>query len=127
VSVETFVRLAQLQPWMEHGLCKGSGASFFPSETRTKRVSAERYAEAVKVCQACPVIEPCREYGKDERYGVWGGTTPNERSPRVSVVKPAACGTWQGYYAHQRRSFTDACQACKDAYNRYRQERKWSA
>jgi WhiB family redox-sensing transcriptional regulator len=121
MSVETFVRLAQRQPWMSEGLCRGSSASFFPSETRTNRVPAEKYAEAVKVCQSCPVILECREYGKDERFGVWGGTTPADRSPRMQRPMAWGCGTWQGYQKH-RRTGTEPCSQCLQAYSVYRFE-----
>jgi WhiB family transcriptional regulator, redox-sensing transcriptional regulator len=122
VTIETFVRLVTPQPWMTHAACKHSGARFFPSETRTSRVSAEQYAAAVKVCRTCPVIEECREYGRDERFGVWGGTTPADRSPRmVAPQRPPDCGTWQGYHKHTRRGET-ACERCLDAYRVYRHE-----
>jgi WhiB family transcriptional regulator, redox-sensing transcriptional regulator len=121
VSVETFVRLAQRQPWMTQALCKGSGTSFFPNETRPARVNPKEYAAAVEVCQTCPVINECREYGKDEKFGVWGGTTPADRSPRAQRPMSWGCGTWQGYSKH-RRAGTEACGPCLQAYSVYRFE-----
>lgn len=32
-----------------------------------------RVAQAIAICQGCPVREECREAGVDERRGVWGG------------------------------------------------------
>lgn len=36
---------------------------------------------ARELCQSCPVIELCAEYAiaNDERFGIWGGMSPNER------------------------------------------------
>jgi WhiB family transcriptional regulator, redox-sensing transcriptional regulator len=123
MSVETFVRMFQRQPWMTEGLCKGSSASFFPSETRTNRVSADKYAEAVKVCQSCPVIQECREYGKDERFGVWGGTTPSNRSPRRPARNDRRCGTAAGYSYHRRQGQV-VCPECLAAKRLYEAHRK---
>ena len=30
-------------------------------------------------CSGCPVREQCLAFGLDEEFGVWGGTTPDER------------------------------------------------
>jgi hypothetical protein len=32
------------------------------------------------VCRVCSVSDDCLMYGLDERYGVYGGTTPTERA-----------------------------------------------
>jgi hypothetical protein len=34
---------------------------------------------AKKVCEQCPVIGFCLEIGINEKYGVWGGLTPEDR------------------------------------------------
>ncbi len=36
---------------------------------------------AVAACRACPAAEPCLAYAlaADHRYGIWGGTLPQER------------------------------------------------
>lgn len=34
---------------------------------------------AKSLCAGCPVREECLAAGMSERYGVWGGTTPEER------------------------------------------------
>jgi WhiB family redox-sensing transcriptional regulator len=54
------------------GLCLGADPDMFFDE--------EREAEAVAVCQGCPVIRECLTHAmRYEEYGVWGGTTPKER------------------------------------------------
>jgi WhiB family redox-sensing transcriptional regulator len=61
--------------WMDDGLCaQTSPDDFFPDQ-------GEGVADAKKVCAACPVSTQCLTYALDnrERFGVWGGTTAEER------------------------------------------------
>jgi len=39
----------------------------------------EYYEVAKMVCSVCPSQAECRSVGAEEKYGVWGGTTPPER------------------------------------------------
>ena len=42
--------------------------------------------EAISLCAICPVLELCLNYSiKNEMYGIWGGTTPEERQTLRSV------------------------------------------
>jgi WhiB family redox-sensing transcriptional regulator len=52
---------------------------FFPNGERGRALS--QLEEARKVCDACPVRSECLALalGCDERHGMWGGTTPDER------------------------------------------------
>lgn len=61
--------------WREDGSCAQVDPELFYPE---KNVSPKT---AKKVCAACPVKDLCLEWAleNDERYGVWGGTTENER------------------------------------------------
>ena len=65
------------QSWHAGGLCRTNPDLFFP-ETRERAKSAQ----AVRICMTCPVRTPCRDHAlrKPERVGIWGGTTPAERS-----------------------------------------------
>ena len=40
------------------------------------------HESAVQCCDGCPVRRECLEYAlaADERYGIWGGKTPEERA-----------------------------------------------
>ena len=40
---------------------------------------AEYFEIAKMVCSVCPHNTECRQRGTNERWGVWGGTTPVER------------------------------------------------
>ena len=64
--------------WMSDGLCLQIGWDMFfpPDDSPVKR---QLYKQAKEICSKCEVLLQCREYGKDEDYGVWGGTTPKER------------------------------------------------
>lgn len=68
--------------WEEKGLCKGLHSEmWFPPLFKEERLAPEsQYYDLGKyVCENCPVIEECREAGKDEEYGMWGGQTPKDR------------------------------------------------
>lgn len=64
------------QAWQNSALCRqiDSGDLFFPE----KGGSA---LEAKRICLACDVRAECLDYAltNDERFGVYGGTTPAER------------------------------------------------
>ena len=61
--------------WMQHGNCRNyPPATFFPSDGVGVDV-------ARKLCESCPVKQPCLEYALTERvdHGVWGGCSERER------------------------------------------------
>ena len=61
--------------WMRQGRCREVPPStFFPSDGVGVDV-------ARRLCQTCPVMEPCLEYALVERidHGVWGGASERER------------------------------------------------
>lgn len=58
-----------------YGACVGADpALFFPGTEQ----DAQR---ACEICERCPVRAACLEQAlaRQERYGIWGGTTPDER------------------------------------------------
>jgi WhiB family redox-sensing transcriptional regulator len=64
--------------WQRDALCQEIGVEvFFPPDD--KPVSRDFYRQAKRICNNCPVIAECLEFGISEQYGVWGGTTPQER------------------------------------------------
>lgn len=61
--------------WMANGNCAHRDPStFFPSDG----VGVD---SARKICEDCPVAEPCLEYALTNRidHGVWGGTSERQR------------------------------------------------
>ncbi|WEH38586.1 WhiB family transcriptional regulator [Streptomyces sp. NBC_01218] len=61
--------------WQESALCAQTGPEFFfPAPGSSTR-------EAKRLCFACEGRVACLEYAlaNDERFGVWGGLSENER------------------------------------------------
>jgi WhiB family redox-sensing transcriptional regulator len=54
---------------------------FFPPESERGEARKSRDLRALAVCAGCPVLEQCRVYALSARetYGIWGGTTEDER------------------------------------------------
>jgi len=65
----------ELFTWREEAACRGMDpALFFPGPD-------EDPERALAVCRTCPVRDECLEWAiaAHERYGIWGGTTEQER------------------------------------------------
>jgi WhiB family redox-sensing transcriptional regulator len=62
--------------WMDRGECKKRSSLFFPGEHALADV-----IEAKRICHECPVEGECLRYALDYReiYGVWGGTSAEQR------------------------------------------------
>jgi len=63
--------------------CKGMGFNdFFPGRGQSGLVQ-----KSIKVCENCPVRFDCFDYSLTEKieYGVWGGTTPEQRLEVTSL------------------------------------------
>ncbi|MDU0315557.1 WhiB family transcriptional regulator [Phycicoccus sp. M110.8] len=77
--------------WQLEGACRSSSPDqfFFGEAERGKRRMA-REAAAKALCATCPVVQACLAHALKVRepYGVWGGTTPEERE--VMVRRQAA-------------------------------------
>ncbi|MBA3289173.1 MAG: WhiB family transcriptional regulator [Acidimicrobiia bacterium] len=69
--------------WRKGGACRGDAAADFfpPMAPERKHVRLARERRAKSVCAACTVRAECLAYAiaADERYGVWGGLTQDER------------------------------------------------
>lgn len=68
--------------WQMRAKCRGADTAIFyhpENERGPSRVRREMQAKAV--CAGCPVLEPCLRWAlvAREPYGVWGGTSPEER------------------------------------------------
>lgn len=64
-------------PGLPGALCRGQDpARWFPGPGRAAA------QEGKTVCRACPVRAECLDWAiqADERDGIWGGTTPDERT-----------------------------------------------
>lgn len=70
---------AQRPPdWTDHGLCREhpNPDLWYPDWASLRQTTA-----AKRICGDCPVAPQCLAYALDtrNRYGIWGGTTPDER------------------------------------------------
>ncbi len=69
--------------WQSFAACRGTAPELFlgPDEERVRdRVRRERLA--IRVCADCPVRPECLGHALQvpERHGIWGATTPEQRS-----------------------------------------------
>ena len=72
--------IGALDTWTDQAACKGRIELFFPANrTDNERAKAGR---AIAICNTCAVIDQCRTYAVQsvERYGIWGGLTPEQLS-----------------------------------------------
>ncbi|PZH04254.1 WhiB family transcriptional regulator [Streptomyces sp. NTH33] len=61
--------------WQDRALCAQTGADFFFPEPGSS------VREAKRICGMCEMRSACLEYAleNDERFGVWGGLSEQER------------------------------------------------
>jgi len=105
--------------WLEQAACRGHDPEMW--------FDPARYQDAKKICNTCPVILRCREYGKREPDGVWGGRIHGairrpRTGPEAGLYWPVwAHGTYSGFLDHLGAGETP-CAACKaaDAWRRRR-------
>lgn len=64
--------------WVEQAACYGIGTDiFFPDRPDAKKA----IQKAKKVCDGCPVAQPCLAYAIETNSpGIWAGTGPRERA-----------------------------------------------
>ena len=69
--------------WWDEVVCAQTDPELFFPET------GNRPREAKKVCARCPVRAECLTYAltQDRVYGVWGGTTEQERRQLTTTPK----------------------------------------
>jgi WhiB family transcriptional regulator, redox-sensing transcriptional regulator len=63
--------------WQARAACRGRGELFFAVGRDPETAAAK--AEAKAICESCPVLDACREYGQSEKFGVWGGMSLQDR------------------------------------------------
>ncbi len=79
--------------WYLRARCRGLPADVFFTEDQLhgqRRLDHEDNAK--RICCSCPVRVRCRDYSVNaqERYGIWGGTTPRERAAVQRSAQSAA-------------------------------------
>jgi WhiB family redox-sensing transcriptional regulator len=66
--------------WQNRALCRSyDPEAFFPTGVGKLALEAEEAAKAI--CKVCNVVDECRTFALEARepFGVWGGTSENER------------------------------------------------
>lgn len=72
--------------WQDDAECAEIASEFFfPDEDNP---IAGNYKVAERICAVCPVKVQCLEYAisNDERFGMWGGLKPKDRSRLAGVA-----------------------------------------
>jgi len=61
--------------------CEKKPEYFFPEDVPNPEERAEMTEVAKSMCRRCPITEECFTYALEtnQRYGIWGGTSPSER------------------------------------------------
>ena len=122
--------------WIAGAACRGTMTDqFYP-------VRGESTFGPQSVCHGCAVRIDCLDYAlkRNEKHGVWGGTTENQRRRLRKAIAAGHVthdevleahqdhdgidhGTALGYRAHVRRQ-TPACDPCRAAWRAYQASRK---
>ena len=67
--------------WQSIASCSGQTDLFFAAPGERPEARARREARARQLCIACPVLEPCQTWARENReYGFWGGESEEERA-----------------------------------------------
>ena len=67
--------------WTGTAACRGQNDLFFAPAGERPETRNVREAKARAVCNACVVMQPCRQWARENReYGFWGGESEEERA-----------------------------------------------
>jgi WhiB family redox-sensing transcriptional regulator len=79
-AVEIDVPVPRGTDWREFAACHGRLELFFGKVAERPQARERREAKARKLCDACVVRQPCRQFAREHReYGFWGGENEEER------------------------------------------------
>lgn len=125
------------QEWAEKAACIGIPTDMFFLELEEGATDEEKadYRDTVKsvkkICAGCPVKAECLDAAleNDERAGIWGGKTPQQRIRMRRIANRAASiaevssqidmhGTERSYQAHLRLG-SRPCPECRRAHARH--------
>ncbi len=119
--------------WHTHAACYGNTQTMYGIDDRASRNDrAAGYhtpaeARAVAICNTCPVKTECLQHAidNDERWGVWGGTTPRERwdQRKKHAIGGRGCATYIPNHWLQRLC-SDKCRQAVRKTNKERYYQK---
>jgi WhiB family redox-sensing transcriptional regulator len=79
---------ARSPDWTDEAACRHTDPElFFPDGTAGPALC--QVAQAIRVCESCPVRMPCLVFAVEHSpgFGVWGGTTPEERRAIRATIR----------------------------------------
>jgi WhiB family redox-sensing transcriptional regulator len=110
--------LVNTAAWVEQALCAqvDVGDLWYPEKGQAGASAAKA------VCVSCPVRKACLAYAleRHEQHGIWGGTTPNERTrlrPTVRWSPTTHCINGHDY-THAGQRSDGSCGQCRRNANR---------
>jgi len=83
VAAETVTNLIFSGPlaWTANAACQGRTELFFAPAGERPEARVVRERDARSVCAACPALDPCRRWAREQReYGFWGGESEEDRA-----------------------------------------------
>jgi WhiB family redox-sensing transcriptional regulator len=93
--------------WVSRALCTGKTELFFGTPRERPGRRARREALARAYCAVCPVVDQCRQAGRDGReFGMWGSETEEDRA-RLGFPPPAMMRRSVVAAAREGRSLVD--------------------
>jgi WhiB family redox-sensing transcriptional regulator len=88
------IAIESTENWRSAGACLSADPDlFFPISTTG--AAEQQIARAKVICAGCEVRKVCLEFAMshDQVYGIWGGTTPDDRQrARRRMRRAAAAG-----------------------------------
>jgi hypothetical protein len=92
--------------WQEYAVCVDYDPEMF--------FDPDRVRQAQSVCGTCPVMKRCREFGKGQAAGVWGGRVRSNNRAKGThefLLKPHGTEAAQ---ARHRRAGEPLCAVCAE-------------
>jgi WhiB family transcriptional regulator, redox-sensing transcriptional regulator len=83
VAIDTLSSIVFTGPlsWTVDAACEGRTELFFAPAGERPEARVVRENKARAICTECPVLEPCRDWAREQReYGFWGGESEEERA-----------------------------------------------
>lgn len=109
--------------WRELALCRQTDIDlWFPEKPGPS--AASRMAK--QICGQCDVADRCLQFALDnnERYGIWGGKTENQRAQLKADQRRVVVHGTRGAYLRHVRSGETPCDPCRIAHNEYTAKRR---
>jgi WhiB family transcriptional regulator, redox-sensing transcriptional regulator len=90
--------------WRSASACRHANPDLFFPVATTASERAAQIAKAKAICAGCPVRSQCLEFARanELNYGIWGGTTPEDRTRIRRREQRAARARARAHYDNRR-------------------------